>query len=90
MDTGIKQPAIKSLLGCKTLEKFTIKRATETQQQKKQRQKERNYCVSRYVEVKHLHNRHNNVLFYWEIGEDKSNVFSVAFKGTERKKLNYH
>lgn len=30
LDTGIKQPAIKSLLGCKTLEKFTIKRPEET------------------------------------------------------------
>lgn len=29
LDTRIKQPAIKSLLGCKTLEKFTIKRLAE-------------------------------------------------------------
>lgn len=52
LDTGIKQPAIKSLLGCKTLEKFTIKRPEEAQ--RKQGQKDRNYSVSRYIEVKHL------------------------------------
>lgn len=79
MDTGIKQPAIKSLLDCKTLEKFTIKRPAETQ--RKQRQNEGNYSVSRYVEVKHLHNTLSKMPWGDQRVLYQSNVLFVVFKG---------
>lgn len=52
LDVGIKQPAIKSLLGHKILEKFTIKR------QRDNRYRRRGVVlVSRFVEVKYLHRK---------------------------------
>lgn len=78
LDTGIKQPAIKSLLGCKTLEKFTIKRPEET---------ERNYSLSRYVEVNHLHNRQNNKFPLCSVFTIY--LFFMGFQGYGEPNLNY-
>lgn len=50
LDAGIKQPAIKSLLGHKIPEEFTIKRRRDN------RDRRRGITVaSRFVEVKYLH-----------------------------------
>lgn len=88
MDIGIKQPAIKSLLGCKTLEKFTIKRPVETEKTKPEGGElfGVQICGSKTF-------TQTDTITYNSTGRPvctKVMVFSTGFKEHEYKEFNHH